>query len=328
MVNSIKRTVGFSAWNTAFKLEKGRMNKLILLRTKNAVLGRLFPDQVAKQAAQLFLTPRTHPQKTWEIDAELQGTRVSFGEDLSAVIWGEDGQPKVLLMHGWEGRATQLYALAEPLVASGFQVIAIDAPQHGKSGGAQSHPVAFAKAILTAGKALGPFAGAVGHSMGGAAIAIAQANGLALESTVLIASPARILDTLNAFAGFIGLPPGCTKHFIGHIEEKVGQPARNLDLVEIFSRLKPVTLLVHSQDDLEVPVQASEQLHNCCSTTDMVLMRGLGHRRIVRDAGVAECVSQFLQKHLLLTTVDTGTLKNPAGLEETSNTIEMIGTGE
>jgi len=45
--------------------------------------------------------------------------------------WGNG--PTVILLHGWGGYAGQLSAFVEPLVRSGYQVIAFDAPSHGES---------------------------------------------------------------------------------------------------------------------------------------------------------------------------------------------------
>ena len=42
---------------------------------------------------------------------------------------------KVLLVHGWSGRSTQLFAFADKLLENGFMVISFDGPAHGKSTG-------------------------------------------------------------------------------------------------------------------------------------------------------------------------------------------------
>ncbi len=129
------------------------MNMMTLLRMKNRVLGTLMPSKVAKGHVQLFLSPRKFPLKQWEEEAELNGERISFGANfnngLSALRWGKSNK-RVLIMHGWESRATQMQALAKPLVEQGYEVIAIDAPRHGLSKGEQASPVQFANAVIAA----------------------------------------------------------------------------------------------------------------------------------------------------------------------------------
>lgn len=269
------------------------MNALTLLRLKNKVLGAIAPDRVARSAARMFLTPRQHPAKDWEKAAEQECKRYPFGQGLSAAIWGQ-GERKILVMHGWESRATQMAAIVLPLVSQGYQVIAIDAPGHGRSSGDKSNPVAFAQAILAAEAEFGPFYAAVGHSMGGAAVALALTQGLQVQRCVLVASPARVLDTLLGFAGFIGLSKRCTERFVRFIEEEVGYPAKELDVVRAVSRVPVNTLLVHSSDDREVAFSSVQAIHKASPESELFCPENLGHRRIIRDPDVAERIGLFL----------------------------------
>ena len=59
-------------------------------------------------------------------DLELEGKR------LVAWSWGEG--PTVLLVHGWEGRGSQMAAFAAPLAEAGFRAVAFDAPGAASSG--------------------------------------------------------------------------------------------------------------------------------------------------------------------------------------------------
>ena len=45
---------------------------------------------------------------------------------------------KVLLVHGWSGRGTQLVKIADELLKMGYMTISFDAPAHGKSKGNSS----------------------------------------------------------------------------------------------------------------------------------------------------------------------------------------------
>ncbi len=52
---------------------------------------------------------------------------------LAAQVWGEDGLPSLLAVHGWLDNAGSFARLA-PLLAGRFQVLALDLPGHGHSG--------------------------------------------------------------------------------------------------------------------------------------------------------------------------------------------------
>lgn len=268
------------------------MDIMTFLRMKNRILGYISPETVAKQNAKMFLSPRTHGMKDWEHEAEKQGERLCFGDSLSAIRWGKSDK-RILIMHGWESRATQMFGIANMLARRGFEVIAIDAPKHGHSKGEKSDPVAFANAITAADKAFGPFYGAVGHSMGATALAIARKNGTNLGKYALISSPACILDTLKAFAGYMGLSEQCTELFVQKVEQEVGRPAKELDVGDLLQEHDEESLLVHAKDDREIPYQSMERISGKLAKVKTLSPPDLGHRKIVRDENVAISLHGF-----------------------------------
>lgn len=277
------------------------MNTLQLLRSKNKILGRLMPRKTAQQSVKLFLSPRTFPIKDWEYQAECEAKRVCFGpvhgHQLSALKWDGTGQ-RILLMHGWESRATQMSVIAESLSRQGYEVIAIDAPMHGNSGGSAANPVAFADAICAASEEFGPFSAAVGHSMGCVGLAIACDFGVEIPCYALIASPANMQETLQAFADFTCLPKQPAELFIRGVGEQVGRAAVELDVGDLLSQHQPNVLLLHSEDDLEVPFNAAETIQRKLPGTDIFRASGVGHRRIIRAPEVISVVSHFLLNSL------------------------------
>ncbi|MCT7358939.1 alpha/beta hydrolase [Thalassolituus pacificus] len=271
------------------------MNAMTILRLKNSLMGRLWPARVAEQHSRLFLTPRHFPQKDWEIQTEKQAQRLNFADDLSALRWANSG-PRILLMHGWESRATHMAVIANALVAQGFDVFALDAPRHGQSGGNKSNPMEFARAIVEADIAFGPFYGALGHSMGGAALAIACEQGVQIKRCVLISAPACLHDVLQGFARFMGLPANCTRQFIARIETEVGRPAKELNSGQLLSLTPKPALLIHAPDDLEIPDSAVHNIRRYLTDADILQPPALGHRKIIRDIVVAERIQTFFSE--------------------------------
>jgi len=277
------------------------MNAMQLLRAKNQIVGSLLPGKVAAESVDLFLSPRKYPLKPWEEQAELTAQRVSFGdsygEPLSALKW-PGGDKRILLMHGWESRATQMSRIAESLSQQGYEVIAIDAPRHGYSRGNKTSPVEFARAIHAAHLELGPFSAAVGHSMGCAGLAIAREFGVMIPRYVLISSPANMLDTLEGFAGFIGLPDRSTQLFIEGVGSRVGRPADEIDvgtlLAAELAEDEPQVLLIHAPDDIEVPFEASQRIQDKLTNAQLWQAPRLGHRRIIRDPEVIAVIRDYL----------------------------------
>jgi pimeloyl-ACP methyl ester carboxylesterase len=269
------------------------MNIIDLLRIKNKILGVIMPDSVANSNARLFLTPRRFKLKDWEKLAEQSARRINFAQNLSAAIWG-NGVKKALLMHGWESRATHMYAFVEPLLACGYTVVAIDAPLHGHSQGTESNPLAFARAIVAASEELGPFNAAIGHSMGGAAISIAMEYGARFDRSVLLSSPSCLYNVLVDFARFMGLSEKLQHRFVRQIEKKVGRPSKELDVGRVFSELQPEALLIHADDDKEIPHHSMQDIAKAYPGLITHTVSGLGHRKVLRDPEIARLVAQYI----------------------------------
>jgi len=266
---------------------------LTLFRTKNRALGAIFPSFAAKQARGLFLRPRRYPVKDWEAQMETRGRRMSYSQGLSALAWGES-ERKVLLVHGWESRATQMSGFVDELVNAGYQVIAIDGPAHGHSQGRRANPYLFAQAVTSAYQTLGPFEGVVGHSMGGNAVATAIAEGIDPSRVVLISSPSSIEGVLQRFASFVGLPKRSKHRFIGLIEQAVGKPAWALNTACNIRNTQAKGLVIHDRADLEIPFSDAEKIIEEWQSAALYVTDGYGHRAIVRQPQVWKKVVDFM----------------------------------
>jgi len=110
---------------------------------------------------------------------------------LAAQVWGDDGAPPLLALHGWLDNAGSFARLA-PLLAARYQVIALELPGHGHSGhlaaGASYHYLEYVRVVLAAVEALAlPRYRLLGHSLGaGVAALVAAATPARVERLLLI----------------------------------------------------------------------------------------------------------------------------------------------
>lgn len=95
-------------------------------------------------------------------------------------LYGKSDQ-KVLLVHGWSGRGTQLFKIADELLENGYSTVSFDAPAHGKSKGDTTIMSEFIASILEIEKQFGPFEIAIGHSLGGMSVLNAIKDGLKVK---------------------------------------------------------------------------------------------------------------------------------------------------
>jgi hypothetical protein len=269
------------------------MNVLTLLRAQNQVLGRLAPRWAAWRAQRLFMSPQRPTPRPWEEAVEAQAQRGTLAVGWSYLRWGQG--PRVLCVHGWEGRATQFGRLAERLQQDGLSALALDAPAHGRSPELHAHPVAFARAVMDADRELGPFSAVVGHSMGAGAVALALSWGLRAERAVLLAPPSSIEGVLDRFVQFVGLPQQAAPLFRAGVEAMVGFPASELEVSHLAARVQQPGLVIHDPGDREVPVEDGRRIAALWAGARMVEMEGLGHRKMLGSERVIEEIREFLR---------------------------------
>jgi hypothetical protein len=163
----------------------------------NRIGSLIAPSWAAKNASIKFLSPKRSEVKEWEKEVEKLGTRFNLSEAVSAIRWSQnaiskhrvcnevasddaesDGSKQILLVHGWESRATQMFGLVKGLIQQGYSVFAVNMPGHGHSFGDTSNAYLFLETVKLAQKKRGHFHTIIGHSMGAGAAAIAIGKGV------------------------------------------------------------------------------------------------------------------------------------------------------
>lgn len=265
------------------------------MRSAFALGGRVAPNLAARLAAELLTRPRGHnPAQPWELAASpLEAREIRLGGDLYARSWGTTG-PVVLAQHGWRGRPTQFVRLAESLVPAGYRVVALDAPGHGRSAGRRATPRLVADRLVAVAVELGEVHAVVGHSLGGAAAALALEFGLPARRLVMIASPARPSRMIAGYAAQLGLPAAARAAFDSWFDAHAGRPVGQLDPAELSPPPGVEALVVHDRDDDIILVGESELLQGAWPSAQFLYTRGLGHRDLLADPAVVGAVAAFL----------------------------------
>ncbi|MBX3635211.1 MAG: alpha/beta fold hydrolase [Rubrivivax sp.] len=244
------------------------------------------------QAARAFLTPRPPAAP---LPLQLPGAtalRLPTAEvELAALAAGSG--PTVLLVHGWEGQASDLQAIADALLAHGHRVVALDLPAHGASGGRRTSIPASARALLQAGPALGPLHAVVAHSVGSAVAVTAMARGLAVGRAALLAAPAFYADHARGFARQLGLDATGTAQMIERLRDE-GVDVDAIAAPKLVGAFTQPALYIHSADDRVVPI--ADARAGCAAWPGARLWRvdGLGHRRLLGEPAVVAAVAAFV----------------------------------
>jgi len=223
---------------------------------------------------------------------------VPRGGTVSAEVWGEG--PVVYLMHGWGGWRGQLGAFVEPLLASGYRVVAVDAPGHGDAdpgflGAGKGTFMEFMEALEAAGREFGPAAGVIAHSMGSMVAAHVVRGSLRAERLVLVAPNHGFVEIVGHFSHALGLSARTRRHLVGALEEITERPISEFDLEPLgVDGSMPQTLVLHDRADKETPYRVAEAVVASWPNATLVASEGLGHHRILTDPGtVASAVGHI-----------------------------------
>ncbi|WP_281560090.1 alpha/beta hydrolase [Thalassomonas sp. RHCl1] len=275
---------------------------LMSYRIKNQLMSFIAPSRTAKKTLAVFMRPRRSEPKAWELKAENRGERFNLNENISAIYWQGDGVTdpasgpgkNLLLIHGWESRATQMYGLVPRLLELGYRVTALDMPAHGKSQGDMANAEVFVQTLLLAQEKLGKFDAVIGHSMGAGAASLALSRGLETDKLVLVSGPSSIENVLRRFSKIVGLNRRATNKFIDFASELVGVHPAELDASKQNVGNPTPTLIVHDLDDREVPISESRRLLPAFENAEFFETRGLGHRKILKSPQLNDKIYQFL----------------------------------
>lgn len=277
----------------------GRTVLMGSLRVSFAAANAISPRLAAAGAARLFLRTRRYPLTERE-RGYLQGARRSvIASDqgpLAIWEWGVEGKPAVALLHGWEGRCSQLGAFAAPLVAAGFRVVGVDAVGHGESPGRDSSLVAIAAALRALANHHGPFAGVIAHSAGTVAAIYALANGVRTDRLVCVAPGVDLDGYARDFSRLFGLSPEASRRMRRRIERKIGVSWDELDPRRAAADRRVPLLVVHDRADRETPIAGGEALVRAWPGARLMVTEGLGHRRILANEEVLTAATGFLSE--------------------------------
>ena len=271
------------------------------VRWQLGALWAVAPALGSRQAWRVFTTPRRLPTKAWEAPALADARRRTVVAETGPVAvyeWGPPAAPAVLLVHGWEHRASFWRAWVRPLLAAGYRVVALDGPAHGASAGRRTTLIEFGGAVQAVVNTAGEVRAIVAHSFGAASVAglpVRLVAGAPLPRLVLISAPVGPRVVAERFADFLHLPTELVRRFATHIERSTGRPAESFAVAAAGPGTGAERVRgLHDEGDEIIPFAESRQIVAAWPGAQLHATRGLGHNRILRDAGVIQSAVAFI----------------------------------
>jgi pimeloyl-ACP methyl ester carboxylesterase len=204
---------------------------------------------------------------------------------------------KVLLVHGWSGRGTQLYKIADKLLENGFMTISFDAPAHGESTGNTTLMTEFITTSKFLETTYGSFEIAIGHSLGGMAILNSIKQGLQIKKAIIIGAGDIITDIIIDFVKKLELKPKIVIKIKKYFLKKYGESIDNYSASTAAKKVVVPTLVIHDSEDKDVPVSCAYNIRQNLNQGELLITHGLGHRRILKDNLVINRIIEYINRN-------------------------------
>jgi pimeloyl-ACP methyl ester carboxylesterase len=274
--------------------------KLGTVRASFAIGSKLAPQRTVDRAARLFATPfassRIRAQAAQGDDEMQRGWLQINGETIATYVWGDPVlQPYALLAHGWSSFGLRFLPWVAKLRALGYAVVTFDQPGHGYSSGKLCTLPEFTDTVHAIGQYYGEAALAIGHSLGGAAVVLAQDEAWHARKLILVAPAIDMAAATGRFFRLVHLGENLREAFYLWLLRRTGVSVEQLQVHRHLPALGLPGLVVHDLDDEDVPWGEGERYAQYWPGARLFTTQGLGHRRVLDAPEVIEAALAFVR---------------------------------
>ena len=272
---------------------------LTYIRTKFKFLSLLSKKKAARSAFRLFCTPQKRVHKklppVFEKAIPLQ---FSFaGNAITGWQWNAGQEQKALIIHGFESSVTNFDRFVQPLVDKGYEVLAFDAPAHGRSSGHTITAPLYRDMIREIHARFGPVQHYLAHSFGGLAVSLAleEISHTSSYRLVLVAPATETERAISNFFSILKLDTAVRREFEKVIIQAGGVSSGWYSIKRAMQHIRAQVCWFQDEDDEVTPmadVKAVEAENY--PNIQFVYTKGLGHSRIYRDNNVTKAILDFL----------------------------------
>lgn len=244
------------------------------------ILALFSPKLAAEKAFTLFCTPRKGKvlpiQEDYLKKARSRIIEIG-GIQLQTYHW-PGNRERVLLLHGWESNTFRWRNLIKILEEEGFDIVAFDAPAHGRSGGEILNVLLYAECLERMKNEYHPHS-IVGHSVGGMTAVYHQyvygPNGI--EKVVTIGSPSEFPEIMDHYQNLLKFNNRVMRALDNYFQMHFGFGIQDFSTSKFAEKLQVKGLLIHDELDAIAPFSASERVHARWKDSKFIRTQGLGH---------------------------------------------------
>ncbi|MDP3353023.1 MAG: alpha/beta hydrolase [Flavobacteriaceae bacterium] len=288
-------------------MSKSKLQKLSQIRMKLAYKAVLLKGKVSQvislklgtyHAIKLFRTPFKFktPKREFPMISKSRKELIIIKElqkEIMVYHYGNSDK-KVLLIHGWSGRGTQLFKIADSLLENGFSTISFDAPAHGHSSGNETMMSEFIICTRILNEKYGPFEFGIGHSLGGMTLLNAINRGVPFRKAICIGSGNSIFDIMKEFVEKLEMKPIIAQMMKTHYDKEFGVDLEQFSSYQVAKNIEIPVLIIHDTDDEDVPVKCAYDIIDNLKNGELMITNKLGHRKVLGDKKVLEKILNFM----------------------------------
>ena len=274
-----------------------KINMLKVIRTSTSLLEKASPTLAKKLTIKLFFSPRSSKQKLPDIP-NLQQHWCDYvktdGSTSKCRVYTAGIGPTVLLVHGWEGSAWSMSAIARQLLDKNLRVVLFDLPAHGFSPGKKTNILEVSSLIQTLTAKEEDLLAIVSHSFGAVCSGHAIKSGIAPSHFISIGAPTSMEFIVDSFCSTIGASANSKKELINHIDEILKAPYKTESLTHVAKQFNLDGLIIHDRNDRLVPYTQAKELLATWAGSKLFTTEKLGHNRTLINKDVIETIMEKL----------------------------------
>lgn len=251
----------------------------------------------SKKALKLFATPRkgryTEAQKAM-VDSAVVETSTYDNLKITTYRWA--GRNKtVLLAHGWESNTSRWAYLLEAFKEEDYNIIALDAPAHGASGGKQFNAILYSEFINVVAKHFKPDV-LIGHSVGGMAsvFCLYNHNLPSIKKLILLGAPAHFTGVFSRYKSMMGYNNKISKGLDKIVLERFNKPVDYFSAANFTKEFNAEGLIIHDKKDKIIPYEDALLFANRYKNAELITTEGFGHG--LRDDSLTPKLIEFINR--------------------------------
>lgn len=243
-------------------------------------------ERIRQSPAREGTTPLHQAPESYLV--KYRGKRVHIG------YYGPEDGPKILALHGWNGRASMLRKMIVALADQGFRVVVPDLPGHGQSEGDRYsfYDLGQTMADLFLGTR---FRAVIGHSAGGLIAGFAIGRGLRSDCYIPVGAPASLSNLLKSYVEITQMPARSLPYIERYYIRRYGISPEDVGTAQL-SRLQVRTLVIQEERDWQVGLENAQQLVEAAKDSELFLTRGYTHLSVLNAPEVHERIMEFISR--------------------------------